>query len=1428
MNQPIENSEIYTIAQDDFIEMTYPIDTGNHAKKNDKNDPFKKQITTSIKSSLESHINDKQNFTLTQDILPSISPTFIFNRKYLNHDIPIVYLAFANSQNDLPKLVKEEEEIKSIFQKLEFNGSLLLEVEPRATPQKLIRAFEKIDNRLLLFHFAGHAGDNSLDLNLENGKNKAFSKGLSGLINKTNPPKIIFLNGCATYEHVGHFKDAGIPIILATSEKVDDNLATDFAISFYTHLANNYSVGQSFNKAKSAIETVNNKIQISHRSLDFKDTYTTDECKWGIYYDNDMDEVLSWKLPITDNNNSLKNLTSTPLDLDLTKIKGRSEDLAKLHNLLLEQNVPILLYGIGGIGKTTFARLYLQKNIDHYKHFIYLNGDLPTKSQMINSIPLISKLGLEFYQDQKEEDRFYYLQLALNELPGPNLLILDNPYENDSDFFRKLITGIQWKKIIIKRNIIPNLEPFKLDQLKNDDALELFKIYYKEKVDDDEIKELIRIVNEHPLTIELLSKILQATPYLTILNLIDSLKNKTLNNEALQTKIASNFTNEYQSIIHHLIQTFHVSIESSITKTEINLLLQFCLFPDSIITFDELTKILSIEEEKYNETVNSINKLIRFGWIESPRIGQYKMHPIIQDALYYQFSPNELVIKSLVNRINNLLEVNILIEDPHKKQIWIKFGEKILTYIEKIDRDCFESIFLRFNLGRIYYLIEIPTRAKELLTNVNFKNIAKHESNIYNLHYLDITAKINLILLDIQLEELSVSPNETIEELITSAKKIEDPFSRNVALNELMLLHIQLGNEKEAEKLSIEIQPVENFQIEFSNYDHLFTHNLRATIGFSQFRKGNIDIAYKIISDVIRYHDENPDLASTLISYTHYFYYLMVLLVLEEREKIQSYLKKLLQVDRIDIPNNHSSILQIKLISGYLLLIEENTKEGQETIEMCIHEFQKKRGRFSSFTIEMGFLLSSICLTIEKFRLGKILATYTLKAQENSNLAIDRYSYLCEMILAHFCSKLGEKDEAEIWIQKIKTLVLNFEGKYDPFTLEELQVLYYAGYTFTNTENFYDANKVFIMMESHKEYLIDKDPEILQRSYINQLCVYKLDGEIQKAEQLLDNFQTIIKNKNVDEVYLKEIKIELAEIYYNNNKIHDSEKILREIINIPLSRPSDLEHWMKSYTFLANIYANNTDKQKILELIELSNNNNLDLFGPNNIGSADLHIFNGMLLAFQVEDYIKSRDLVKKGIQTIEYIDPDYSYLDSYYALEGLICIANNDLDSALQAFDLAINKVSKREYPDKNMLSIYNYLCGSILSDKNIFNEAIDRYEKALLYLQVPDIQMELILGFIQIQKGIAEIGEGKDFSCIETTFDKAQTSINKYESETQENHPLKQYYLKEFGLYCVKQKQYVKAQTLLSNALRLTESGSNDFYSIQNGLNEINSQNK
>ncbi|MEL6588921.1 MAG: CHAT domain-containing protein [Bacteroidota bacterium] len=172
---------------------------------------------------------------------------------------PVAFLAFANERSHDGFLRQLTRELKAIMRTLEpavQKDRVDLKILPAATQDEIAEVFqdEWYEKRVEIFHYGGHADEDEIWLEDEDGGNQSFfSLGLARFLGSQQGLRLVFLNACATKEHAQLLMDAGIPAVIATSRKIGDNRAQRFARYFYQGLAAGASIEEAFGEAEGLI-----------------------------------------------------------------------------------------------------------------------------------------------------------------------------------------------------------------------------------------------------------------------------------------------------------------------------------------------------------------------------------------------------------------------------------------------------------------------------------------------------------------------------------------------------------------------------------------------------------------------------------------------------------------------------------------------------------------------------------------------------------------------------------------------------------------------------------------------------------------------------------------------------------------------------------------------------------------------------------------------------------------------------------------------------------------------------------------------------------------------------------------------------------------------------------------------------------------------
>jgi phospholipase C len=127
---------------------------------------------------------------------------------------------------------------------------------PFATSKQIWDVFQdkKYRDRIVIFHYAGHAEDFRLLLESSSGEvSPLHAPGFAAFLGEQHGLRLVFLNACSTLPQVQGLLDANVPAVIATSEKIAEQIAIELAARFYKGLAGGISIRRAYNEAVASI-----------------------------------------------------------------------------------------------------------------------------------------------------------------------------------------------------------------------------------------------------------------------------------------------------------------------------------------------------------------------------------------------------------------------------------------------------------------------------------------------------------------------------------------------------------------------------------------------------------------------------------------------------------------------------------------------------------------------------------------------------------------------------------------------------------------------------------------------------------------------------------------------------------------------------------------------------------------------------------------------------------------------------------------------------------------------------------------------------------------------------------------------------------------------------------------------------------------------
>jgi hypothetical protein len=377
----------------------------------------------------------------------------------------------------------------------------------------------------------------------------------------------------------------------------------------------------------------------------------------------------------------------TPLPKELTSrlpktpaqtIVGRDKDLADLHERLFNHRQVVLVNGLGGIGKTTLAQVYLTTYYEQYQHIAWISQISDNiVNDLVNTGGLLLSLGID-PQNKEREALFNEVIMALKRIsPGPNLLVIDNATASLSGLYDYLPAQPHWHILVTSRERIYKFELKALDFLSEAEAVTLFLQHYQRgQIAEAALQELVRQVDYHTLTLEILAKTAQR---------------QRLGSDKLQTALAADLAANIQ--VNHArtkIEKVRAYLESifnlsALSAAERWLMQQFTCLPPEFHSYDLLQALLRPEEsDPAASLADTLAELTDKGWLlHNQASDSFKMHRIIAEVTTRQQPPTLADVETLLARLTALLCLDQAKDNPIDKFPWIPFGQAALAHFSQ-------------------------------------------------------------------------------------------------------------------------------------------------------------------------------------------------------------------------------------------------------------------------------------------------------------------------------------------------------------------------------------------------------------------------------------------------------------------------------------------------------------------------------------------------------------------------------------------------------------------------------------------------------------------------------------------------------------------------------------------------------------------------
>lgn len=407
-------------------------------------------------------------------------------------------------------------------------------------------------------------------------------------------------------------------------------------------------------------------------------------------------------------NNALKFLTDLRRSATFQFV-GRQDYLEKLQASLVGKFPVVLVNGTGGEGKTTLVREYAYENRNDYDYILWLEQISSLRSAFADNQELTADLG---FRQEPIEERFNRVMQKLRNLKGNNLLVIDNytQIEEEKGILNDLLHSsylAHWKKLFTSREQVSYFQnaQITLEHLSETDALQLFKTHCKKIVDEQELKELLKLIDYHALTVELLAKNYQKSrKFNSLTEVTKILVKKSIDDALLQELIqVSRNTNipEKTKVYEYLLKIFAIE---PLQEDEIFILKQFVVLPPLPIVGKDFLTWIQDSAQKYSDTLDS---LAEKGWLAyNAENDTFKMHRLVQMVLLKRLKPSLKDNEKIYQTFDEKLVIENIYVNPLKNKWLMDYGLHLLNNFSFSANELHHKTHFMNQLSSVFQIFE--------------------------------------------------------------------------------------------------------------------------------------------------------------------------------------------------------------------------------------------------------------------------------------------------------------------------------------------------------------------------------------------------------------------------------------------------------------------------------------------------------------------------------------------------------------------------------------------------------------------------------------------------------------------------------------------------------------------------------------------------
>ena len=381
----------------------------------------------------------------------------------------------------------------------------------------------------------------------------------------------------------------------------------------------------------------------------------------------------------------------------MDKPLGRENDLINFEHFVESNAISIINCG-AGIGKTKFVRYFISLQAEQGADVAMITAHNKTLNEAL--------LDISFEQETPPPDfslsqKINWIKSKLQKIENRTLIVFDG-LSNDGIYNALQMNFGDNVKIIITSNGYDGEGAiYQLSLLSEDTLCDMFyDIYSAEPRESTErsVRDIIRLVEKHTMTITLIARILQASKRLLT---VEKIRDKISKGELLDIRqrcfVQSDESNGVSATIREILQQlFDISVISDNNASKTDLLRFLFFIPGEGIDLQVLANYVEIDDAVI------IDELYSTGWLDKSESGALGLHIIVKLLVKYNLLADG-ISKETTQSINKFFLDNITHNSFDSRSATLqklKYSLSMLDGVKQFDNEVLKAEHL-LNLAKL-------------------------------------------------------------------------------------------------------------------------------------------------------------------------------------------------------------------------------------------------------------------------------------------------------------------------------------------------------------------------------------------------------------------------------------------------------------------------------------------------------------------------------------------------------------------------------------------------------------------------------------------------------------------------------------------------------------------------------------------------------